>query len=130
MNELIERAINKGSIIAVVGASNNKEKYGYKIYKDLKEAGYKVYPVSLREEEIQGDRAYQNLKSLPERPDVVDVVTPPQATEKVVDEAADQNVGIIWMQPGAESDVAIARAKKRGLEVIHNMCIIRERQGK
>jgi predicted CoA-binding protein len=127
-SELIKRAVKKENIIAVVGASNNPSKYGYRIYKDLKDAGYKVYPVNPKEEQIQGDRAYSNIGALPEKPDVVDIVTPPQATEKIVREAADQRIDIVWMQPGAESKEAIDYARQNGIGVIHSACIMIERK--
>lgn len=122
--ELIKRAVQKGNVIAVVGASNNPDKFGYKIYKDLKDAGYKVYPVNAREEEVQGDKAYPNIGSLPEKPDVIDIVTPPKVTETIVKEAQEQGIDIVWMQPGAESQEAIAYCQQRGMNVIHNSCIM------
>lgn len=127
-SSLIKRAVKKENIIAIVGASNNSSKYGYRIYKDLKDAGYKLYPVNPREEQIQGDKAYPNIGSLPEKPDVVDIVTPPQATEKVVREAVDQKIDVVWMQPGAESKEAIDYAREHGVSVIHNACIMIERK--
>jgi len=123
-DELIKRAVKKENIIAVVGASNNESKYGYKIYRDLKDAGYKVYPVNAKEQEIQGDKAYPNISSLPEKPDVVDIVTPPQVTENIVKEAAEQSIDTVWMQPGAESEKAIGYARDKGLNVIHKACIM------
>jgi len=122
--EIIKRAVKKDNVIAVVGASNNESKYGYKIYKDLKDAGYKVYPVNAKEEEIQGDKAYPNISSLPDKPDVVDIVTPPQVTENIVKEAAEQSIDIVWMQPGAESEKAIEYAENKGMNVIHKACIM------
>ncbi len=123
-DELVKRAVKKDSVIAVVGASNDENKYGYKIYKDLKEAGYKVYPVNVKEQKIQGDKAYPNIGSLPEKPDVVDIVVPPPVTERVVEEAAAQGIDIVWMQPGAESQKAIKYAKEHGLNEIHDACIM------
>ncbi|MBE0446997.1 MAG: CoA-binding protein [Actinobacteria bacterium] len=128
IGELIKRAINKENIIAVVGASNNPRKYGHRIYKDLKGAGYKLYPVNPKEDQIQGDKTYPNIGSLPEKPDVVNIVTPPQVTEKIVGEAVDQKIDIIWMQPGAESKEAIDYARENGVSVIHNACIMIERR--
>ena len=124
VDELVKRAVKKDSVIAVVGASNNPDKYGYKIYQDLKGAGYRVYPVNAREQEIQGDKAYPNISSLPEKPDVVDIVVPPQVTEQIIKEAADKGIDIVWMQPGAESENAIKYAKECGINCIHNACIM------
>ncbi len=122
--DIIKKAVKKDNVIAVVGASNNPDKYGYKIYKDLKQGGYRVYPVNAKEQEVQGDKAYPNISSLPEKPDVVDIVTPPQVTEKIVEEAAEQSIDIVWMQPGAESEKAIGSAESKGMKCIHNACIM------
>jgi len=126
--ELIKRAVKKENVFAVVGASNNPVKYGYRIYKDLKENGYKVYPINPREAEIQGDKAYPNISALPEKPNVVDIVTSPAVTEKIVEEAVKEKIEIVWMQPGAESEKAIEYAKNNGLGVIHGACIMIERK--
>lgn len=123
-DELVKRAVKKDSVIAVVGASNDPNKYGNRIYKDLKDSGYKVYPINPKAQEICGDRAYPNISSLPEKPDVIDIVTPPQVTEQVVKEAVEQRIDTVWIQPGAESEEAINYAKENGLNVIHHACIM------
>jgi len=86
--ELIREILDKHNIIAVVGASRNPEKYGHQVYRDLKEAGYKVYPVNPNADKILGDKAYPSLESLPEKPDVVNIVVPPRVTEKIVEQCS------------------------------------------
>ncbi|MDI6704562.1 MAG: CoA-binding protein, partial [bacterium] len=63
--ELIKRFLEKKNVFAVVGASRDPDKYGYQVYKDLKNAGYKVYPVNPNAEEILGNKCYPSLESLP-----------------------------------------------------------------
>ncbi|MFH7860321.1 MAG: CoA-binding protein, partial [Candidatus Aenigmatarchaeota archaeon] len=101
---LIKEFLNKNNVIAIVGVSRDPEKYGYKVYKDLKEAEYKVYPVNPNASEILGDKCYPNLESLPIKPDVVNIVVPPNITEKIVKECKKLNIKKVWMQPGAESE--------------------------
>jgi hypothetical protein len=129
MSALTSKAVDRANIIAVVGASNDVAKYGCIIYEFLRSAGYRVYPINPREEFILGDRAYPDIGSLPEKPDVLNVVTQPQVTEVIIDEAAAQNIGIVWLQPGSESAAAIARARELGMDLIHNACIMRECSG-
>lgn len=129
MSALTSKAVDRANIIAVVGASNDVAKYGCIIYEFLRSAGYRVYPINPREEFILGDRAYPDIGSLPEKPDVLNVVTQPQVTEVIIDEAAAQNIGIVWLQPGSESAAAIARARELGIDLIHNACIMRECSG-
>lgn len=129
MSTLIRKAIQRDNIIAVVGASNDAAKYGCIIYEFLRSAGYRVYPINPREELILGDKAYPDIGSLPEKPDVLNVVTQPQVTEVIIDEAAAQKIGIVWLQPGSESAAVITRARELGIDLIHNACIMRERLG-
>jgi uncharacterized protein len=103
---------------AVVGASDDPDKYGHKCYVCLLNHGRKAYPVNPRAKQILGNPAYPNLAALPEKVESVSVITPPAITEKVMDEAIAAGVKNIWMQPGAESPSAIERGRKAGLNVI------------
>ena len=109
---------------AVVGVSENREKYGNKIYRDLREAGYKVYAVNPKLETVEDDLCYPNLKSLPEKPAVVDLVIPPVATIAVVEECHELGIERIWFQPGSESEDSIAKAESYGIQVLANACIM------
>ena len=102
---------------AVVGASNDRAKYGNRIYLKLKDAGYRVYPVNRREHMIEGDPAYATLFDLPEPPAVVNMVVPPHEAPSVVQQAKEIGAKVIWFQPGAESAEAIHWARKHGLDV-------------
>jgi uncharacterized protein len=103
---------------AVAGASNDRAKYGNRVLRAYQQKGWKVYPVNPREPVIEGLEAYPDLKSLPEKPRGVSIITPPSVTERIVREAADAGARFVWMQPGAESPEAIRLARERGLEVI------------
>ncbi len=115
-------------VYAVVGVSTNTEKYGYKVYRDLKEGGYTVYPVNPMYEDIFGDRCYPDLASLPEKPEVVEFVCPPAVTEKMLTETAALGIGKAWMQPGAESPRAIRFCEENGIKAIHDLCVMAERR--
>ncbi|MEM3561545.1 MAG: CoA-binding protein [Nitrososphaerota archaeon] len=125
---LIKEFLNKNNVIAIVGVSRDPEKYGYKVYKDLKEAGYKVYPVNPNASEILGDKCYPNLESLPIKPDVVNIVVPPNITEKIVKECKKLNIKKVWMQPGAESEEVIKFCNENGIDVVYGVCIMIERK--
>lgn len=113
---------------AVVGVSEDREKYGNKIYRDLRDAGYRVFPVNPKLETVEGDRCYPSLKALPEVPDVVDLVVPPQVGLTVVQECLDLGIQRIWFQPGSESDAAIQKAEAGGMAVVHDACIMIQKQ--
>lgn len=108
----------EGGPYAVVGASTDRDKYGNKVLRAYLQKGLPVWPVNPKADEVEGVRAYASLAVLPGVPRGISVITPPSVTESVVDEAARLGVEFVWMQPGAESAVAIERADERGLRVI------------
>jgi predicted CoA-binding protein len=125
--ELIRAFLNKKNIFAVVGASRDPKKYGYQVYKDLKNAGYEVYAVNPNAEEILGDKCYPNLENLPVKPDVVDVVVPPKVTEEVVKACKGLGITRVWMQPGSESEKAIKFCEENGIDAVYGVCVMIER---
>ncbi|NPV60834.1 MAG: CoA-binding protein [Actinobacteria bacterium] len=117
-------------VYAVVGVSPNREKYGYRVFRDLAEGGYTVYCVNPLYDDIEGERCYADISSLPEKPDVVEFVCPPEVTASVVREMARLGISKAWMQPGAESPEAIAFCEKHGIAVLHDVCVMVERRRK
>ncbi|MBN2492453.1 MAG: CoA-binding protein [Planctomycetes bacterium] len=110
---------------AVVGASTDRAKYGNKVLRCFQQHGRPVYPVNPRAPEVEGLVAYPDLKALPEKVHGISVITPPAVTKRVVEEAAAAGIRHIWMQPGAESPAAIARAEELGMNVIADgSCIL------
>jgi len=131
MNEkLITEFLDKKNVFAVVGASRDPEKYGHQVFKDLRNAGYKVYCVNPNAGEVLGDVCYSNLVTLPVRPDVVDVVVPPKITEQVVKTCEELGIRKVWMQPGSESEEAIDFCRKNGIAVVHGVCVMIERRSR
>jgi uncharacterized protein len=122
MPNLIQKYANE-PVWAVVGASNNPRKFGNRIYRTLRTAGYTVYPVNSRESEVEGDTAYASLLDLPQPPTVVDMVVPPYLALEVVQQAKEAGAKAIWFQPGAEDAEAIRWAKANGLDVVED-CIL------
>jgi len=116
--------INKSFLYAVIWASSNPEKYGYKVLKDLLEAGYKVIPINPTEKEILRKKVYPTLSASKQEVDVAIFVTQPTITEKVLEEVKTLGVKKVWLQPGAQSDTAIAFCKKNMIECIHDACIM------
>jgi predicted CoA-binding protein len=109
-----------GDSFAVVGASKDRQKYGNKVLRSYLQAGRRVFPVNPIADEIEGRECYPDLASLPERVHGVSIITPPAVTEQIVEQAAAAGIEHLWMQPGAESPKAIARAEELGLSLIHS----------
>jgi len=124
----LKEIFDKKNVFAVVGVSRNTEKWGFKVFKMLKDNGYTVYPINPHIDEIEGERCFPSLSALPIRPDVVSIVVPPHVTEEVVKECKLLGVKNVWMQPGSESETAIKFCKVNGINVIYGMCMIMERQ--
>jgi uncharacterized protein len=102
----------------VAGASDDKHKYGHKVYVCYLQHQHKAYPINPNVATVLGNPAYPTVSALPEKIESLSIITPPHVTDTVVDDAIAAGVKNIWMQPGAESQKAIAKAKEAGLNVI------------
>ena len=114
---------------AIVGSFRNETKYAYQIFRTLKEKGYDVIPVNPKLKEVDGIACYPAISKIPHKIDVVDIVTPPAVTEKMVYECKKKEVQRIWMQPGAESEAAIKFCQENKINVIYNFCLMAELNG-
>lgn len=103
---------------AVVGASANRAKYGNKVLRCYQQNRHSVVPVHPTEQEIEGLACIPSVQELPEHVSSISIITPPQVTEEVIEQALARGVRNIWMQPGAESPRAIAACRAVGVNVI------------
>ncbi len=110
--------------LALVGVSRSGEGYGNRVLHDLTAKGYRLFPVHPEARELSGHAAYPSLADLPEAVGGLVLVVPPPETKGLVRQAAALGIPRVWMQPGAESDDAIAFAHDRGLGVIAHHCIL------
>lgn len=113
-----------GTRIAVVGASNDPAKYGNVIVRNLAGKGYTVLPVNPREREIAGLTAYPSLADVPGPIDIVNVVTPPAVTRRVLDEAARLALPAVWLQDGSFDEDVLEAARKGPFRTVHHACIM------
>jgi len=109
---------------AIVGATDNPEKYGNQIFKNLKSRGYEVYPVNPKLKELDGVKCYPSLADIPVKVDVVDFVVPPPVTKEILKECKELGLDRIWLQPGSESEAAIAFCDENNLKVVHGVCVM------
>jgi predicted CoA-binding protein len=108
---------------AIVGATDNTKKYGYEIFKNLRRRGYEVYPVNPKLKELEGVKCYPRLADIPVKVDVVDFVVPPPVTEATLKECQKLGLDRIWLQPGSESEAALAFCHENKLKVVHDTCV-------
>ena len=123
MQDLIKEFMSQEKF-AVVGATDNPEKYGNRIVKNLKSRGYEVYPVNPKLKELEGLSCYPGLADIPVKVDVVDFVVPPGVTEEILKQCKDLGLNRIWLQPGSESEMAIAFCTENNLKVVHSVCVM------
>lgn len=120
----VEDNMLEKKVWAVVGATQDPEKYGSKIFRKLKNNGYKVYPVNPNYDEIDGDKCYRDLSSLPEVPEVVNMVVNPRHSIKVVEEAADLGIKNVWLQPGTHNEEVMKMIDGKGLDVVKGCVLV------
>ncbi len=102
----------------VVGASSKPHKYGNKVLRCYQQNGRTVVPVNPVEKEIEGLACVASVSDLPDHVKSISIITPPQVTEKAVEQAIARGIKHVWMQPGAESPQAVAACEAAGLNVI------------
>ncbi len=125
-SEEIKEILNNNKIIAVVGASPKEDRPSYGVSKYLKDKGYKIIPVNPVAKEILGEKCYSDLKSIPEKVDIVDVFRKPEFVPEIAKAAAQIGAKVLWMQELVISNEAGDIAKKAGLKVVMNKCILKE----
>ncbi len=124
MDPLTRILADTTATIAVVGATDNREKYGSVIYRDLKRKGYRVLAVNPSRDTVDGDPAYATVADLPVEPDIIDLVVPAAEGVKVVRQALDIGYDRFWVQPGAENPELLTILQEEGAEYLADACIM------
>lgn len=119
----IRRLLTDTRTIALVGASSKPDRPSHGIMRKLLSVGYHVIPVTPRESEVLGQRAYATLGEIPEPVDLVDVFRRAEDTPPIAAEAVRIGAKALWLQLGIASDEAAAIASTGGLIVVMNLCI-------
>ncbi|MDC7227092.1 MAG: CoA-binding protein [Spirochaetales bacterium] len=114
----------KSKNVAVAGVSNDKTKFGGRVFRNLKKRGYNVYPLNPKLKEFDGEKCFPAIDELPENIELLICVTPPPITETLIKEAAENGIKQVWLQPGAESKEAIRLCRKKGISVVSKTCIM------
>ena len=121
----ITTLLNQGDpVVAVVGATDNPRKYGNRIYLDLKQKGFRVYPVNPNTVKVDGDPAFASLAELPQAPEVVNFVVPPTRTLRILRQAKELGLTTVWIQPGAESNDVLSYLDEHDFDYVANDCIM------
>jgi predicted CoA-binding protein len=126
----ITELLRRSKTIAVVGLSNNPLRPSHGVAAYMQAQGYRIIPVNPEIKGALGEKAYRSLLEVPEKIDIVDIFRRPEFVEEVVDQAIQLKVPAIWMQETVVHEEAAAKARKAGLLVIMDQCILKEHKAK
>src|SRR2546427_8005020 len=98
-------------VVAVIGASSNRQKFGNRAVRAFRRQGYIVVPINPHEREVEGLKAYRSVLDVPGAIDMATMYVPPEIGEQVIDEIAQKQIREVWLNPGSESDALIVRAR-------------------
>ena len=104
--------------VAVIGASNDRRKFGNIAVRSFQAEGYRVIPVNPNESQVEGLKTYASVLDVPEAIDIATVYVQPETALQLLPELESKGIPEIWINPGAESDVLLAEARRRKLRVI------------
>lgn len=110
--------------VAIIGASPHRSKFGNKAVRAYKDKGWRVYPVNLEEDEIEGLPTYGDVRDIPDHVERVALYLPPEKVDEVIDAVAEVKPHEVYFNPGTESPAAIKKARDAGLEVITDCAIV------
>jgi uncharacterized protein len=103
-------------VVAIIGASSDRAKFGNKAVRAFANQGYTVVPIHPRETEVEGWKAYKSVLDVPGTIDVASLYVPPTLGEKVIEEVAQKGIQDVWINPGADSPELVAKARALGLK--------------
>jgi predicted CoA-binding protein len=105
-------------VVAVIGASNDRRKFGNRAVRAYQQQGHTVVPINPHETEVEGLKAYASILDVPGTVDMASFYVQPEIGEQVIADVAAKGVREVWLNPGADSDEVIARAKALGIQPI------------
>ena len=122
----IEQILKGAKVIAVVGLSPDETKDSHRVARYLKEQGFRVIPVNPAAPEVLGEKSYPDLKSSPQKIDMVDIFRRPEFVPAIVDDAVAVGAKVVWMQEGIVHEQAARTAENAGLDVVMDRCAMVE----
>lgn len=104
--------------VAIIGASDDRDKFGNKAVRAFLHRGYRVFPVNPRGGTIEGLRVYRSVREIGEKVDMASFYVHPEVGLSVIEDVAAAGIAEVWLNPGAESRELVARAWALGLQPI------------
>ena len=124
IDDKIKELFISSRVIALVGASNNKEKDSNKVMKFLQRAGYRVIPINPTSINsfIHGEKVYGSLIDIKEKVDIVDVFRPSEEAEEIANQTIKIRANVLWLQLDIQSNKARDLVMKNKIYYIANKC--------
>ena len=110
--------------VAIIGASNDRAKFGNKAVRAFQQQGFTVYPVNPSETEVEGLKVYAKVTDVPVRPHMISVYVRPSVLLKVLPDIATRGCDELWLNPGTESLEVLEEAERLGLNTIQACSIV------
>lgn len=109
-----------------MGLSSKSFRPSYRVAQYLQSAGYRIIPVNPNEPSVLGEKCYARLEDIPEKVDIVDIFRRSELVPEVVDGAIGIGARAVWMQEGVVNEPSAKRARRAGLFVVMDLCIVKE----
>ena len=122
----IAELLNTAKTIAVVGLTNSPLRPSYGVSHYMRSQGYRIIPVNPNIKEWEGEKAYASLLDVPDKIDIVNVFRRPDAVPGVVEQAIQIKAPAIWMQEGVIHEEAAEKARRAGIFIVMDLCILKE----
>lgn len=126
IRDLLERA----HTIAVVGLSNNPFRPSHGVSAYMQAQGYKIIPVNPTISEALGEQSFASLLGVPDKIDIVNIFRRPEFVEAIVDQAIQLKIPAVWMQEDVIDHAAAEKARRAGMFVAMDLCILKEHQAR
>jgi predicted CoA-binding protein len=110
--------------VAIIGASRNRDKFGNKALRAFVHQGYTVIPINPHETEVEGYPSYASVLDVPGPIDMATVYVPPGIGVLVIEEIARKGIPEVWLNPGADGQQVVTRARELGVNTIQACSII------
>ena len=120
-----DRILESARTIAVVGLSPDPRRPSHGVARYLQRVGYRIIPVNPNIDEVLGERAYPSLRDVTDPVDVVDIFRRSEFVGPIVDDAIAMRAHAVWLQDGVVDQLAAARARAAGLDVVMDDCMMR-----
>jgi predicted CoA-binding protein len=122
----ISEVLNSAKTIAVVGLSSSPIRPSYGVAAYMQSNGYRIIPVNPAINGALGEKSYATLAEVPEKVDIVNIFRRPEFVQEIVDEAIALGVPTVWMQEDVVHEAAAEKARKAGIFVVMDQCILKE----